>query len=113
MQPQTMALLSRASGTSIIKETVFENRFMHVDELKKMGADIHCEGNTCIIKGKDVLFGAEVFATDIRAGAGLIIAALGAQGVSKIHKIDHIERGYEKIDEKLAKIGANIKKIDE
>lgn len=108
MQAQMMALLSTISGTSIIVETIFENRFMHVQELRRMAADIKIEGRVAIIKGKNRLEGASVEATDLRAGAALVLAAIAAEGESKISKIEHVDRGYEKLHVKLANLGANI-----
>ena len=108
MQAQMMAILSIAKGTSVISETVFENRFMHVDELKRMGAEIKIEGRNAIIKGVKQLSGAQVKATDLRAGAALIIAGLIAEGETEISEIYHIDRGYDDIVSKLIKIGANI-----
>ena len=111
MQAQFMALMSIARGTSIIRETIFENRFMHVAELKRMGADISTEGGIATVKGIDKLRGAPVMATDLRASASLVVAALAAKGESIIHRIYHLDRGYEKIDEKLKNIGADIQRI--
>lgn len=111
MQAQFMALMSIARGTSIIKETIFENRFMHVAELRRMGADIVIEGGTATVRGIGKLRGAPVMATDLRASASLVVAALAARGESTIHRIYHLDRGYEKIDEKLKKLGADIQRI--
>jgi len=111
LQAQFMAYLSHADGSSIISESVFENRFMHVPELKRMGAEINIEGRTAIIKGVDRLSGTKVKATDLRAGAALIIAALTASGSTLISECEHIERGYEKFIDKLSMLGASIKKI--
>lgn len=108
MQAQMMAILSIARGTSVISETVFENRFMHVDELKRMGADIKIEGRNAIVKGVKTISGAQVKATDLRAGAALIIAGLIAEGETEINEIHHIDRGYDDIVQKLQNIGANI-----
>ncbi|MDD2619075.1 MAG: UDP-N-acetylglucosamine 1-carboxyvinyltransferase [Syntrophomonadaceae bacterium] len=108
MQAQMMALLSTVRGTSIVVETIFENRFMHVQELRRMGADIKTEGKIAIIKGKNSLEGTNVEATDLRAGAALILAALFADGETRIAKIEHINRGYEKIHQKLLGLGADI-----
>lgn len=113
MQAQFMALLTVAEGTSIITETVFENRFMHVNELKRMGAKIKIEGRTAIVQGVKALAGAQVKATDLRAGAAMILAALAAQGQTEVSNIYHIDRGYENLIEKLQGIGANIKRIQE
>ena len=112
MQAQMMALLTTAKGTSIITETVFENRFMHVDEFIRMGANIIIEGHTAIVKGVDRLTGAPVKATDLRAGAALIIAALKAEGTSEISGLYHIDRGYDNIVGKLQALGANIQRVE-
>lgn len=112
MQSQFMALMSVAEGTSIIIETVFENRFMHVDELKRMGADIKIDGRSAIIQGTNKLMGAPVKATDLRAGAALVLTGLIAEGTTEISNIYHIDRGYTHIEEKLSKIGAKIYRID-
>ncbi|MEW6740612.1 MAG: UDP-N-acetylglucosamine 1-carboxyvinyltransferase [Nitrospirota bacterium] len=111
MQAQFMAMMTVANGTSVIKETVFENRFMHVAELKRMGADISIEGGTATIKGVERLKGAPVMATDLRASASLVVAALCAEGETIIHRIYHLDRGYERMDEKLGKVGADIERI--
>ncbi len=111
MQPQMMALLSVVEGTSIIVETIFENRFMHVNELRRMGAEIKIEGRVAIIKGKRCLQGTTVEATDLRAGAALIIAAVGSTGETIINNAYHIDRGYEKIEEKLQSLGINASRI--
>lgn len=108
MQAQIMAYLSFAAGTSVISESVFENRFMHVQELLRMGADIKTEGKTAIIRGVKELTGAHVKASDLRAGAALIIAGLSAQGKTVVMENEHIERGYEDIDKKLNRMGAHI-----
>ncbi len=113
MQAQFMALMSVANGTSVIRETIFENRFMHVAELRRMGADISIEGGVATIKGVDKLRGAPVMATDLRASASLVVAALAAKGESVIHRIYHLDRGYELIDEKLKKIGADIQRVSD
>jgi len=113
MQAQFMAYLAVAKGTSIISETVFENRFMHVSELRKMGADIRIEGHSAIINGVSKLHGSCVRATDLRAGAAMIIAGLMADGVTVINDIQHIERGYEDICGCLKAVGAKISIVDE
>lgn len=112
MQSQMMALLTQADETSLIIETVWENRFMHVDELKRMGAEIKIDGHSALIKPGQ-LEGAEVRATDLRAGAALILAGLAAKGQTKITDIYHVERGYEKIEKKLCAVGAKINKVSE
>ncbi|MDA8213947.1 MAG: UDP-N-acetylglucosamine 1-carboxyvinyltransferase [Nitrospiraceae bacterium] len=111
MQAQFMTMMTIANGTSVIKETVFENRFMHVAELKRMGADISIEGGTATIKGVNKLKGAPVMATDLRASASLVVAALCAEGETVIHRIYHLDRGYEKMDEKLRHVGADIERV--
>ncbi len=110
MQAQFMSMMAMANGTSVIKETIFENRYMHVAELRRMGADINIDGGTATIHGTDKLKGAPVMATDLRASASLVVAALCARGESVIHRIYHLDRGYEKIDEKLRKIGADVER---
>lgn len=112
MQAQMMAFLSLAEGTSLITETVFENRFMHVDELRRMGANIKIEGRTAIVKGVKKLTGAQVKATDLRAGAALVLAGLAAEGVTRVSRLDHLDRGYVAMTEKLAGLGANIKRLE-
>lgn len=113
MQAQFAALNTMAEGTSTVVETVFENRFMHVQELKRMGADIEIEGNTAIIRGVEALTSAPVMATDLRASASLIIAGLVASGETEVQRIYHIDRGYENIEEKLALLGAKIRRVHE
>jgi len=108
MQAQFMALMTRAEGTSQISETVFENRFMHVCELQRMGADIQIDGHSAIIRGVEQMTGAPVMATDLRASASLILAGLAAENTTEISRIYHLDRGYEKIEEKLSALGANI-----
>ena len=110
MQAQFVALNAIAEGTATVVETVFENRFMHVQELKRMGADIEIEGNTAIIRGVEGLTSAPVMATDLRASASLIIAGLVASGETEVQRIYHIDRGYENIEEKLALLGAKIRR---
>ena len=111
MQAQFMALMSIAEGTSIITETIFENRFFHVSELKRMGADIKIQGNTAVVKGAARLSGAPVMATDLRASASLIIAGLAAEGETEVSRIYHLDRGYEMIEEKMSALGAKIKRV--
>ena len=111
MQAQFSALNAIAEGTGTITETIFENRFMHVQEMRRMGANIQLEGNTAIIKGVERLNGAPVMATDLRASAGLVLAALVADGETVVDRIYHLDRGYECIEEKLAQVGADIGRI--
>ena len=113
MQAQLMSLLCKADGTSVLKETIFENRFMHVPELSRMGAEIETEGRTAIVKGAIDLTGAEVMATDLRASMSLIIAALAAQGETTVRRIYHLDRGYERLEEKLQLVGADIERLDD
>ena len=109
LQPQLAALATQMEGSTIITETIFENRFMYADELALLGADIHVQGRTAIVTGKSELSGAKVKATDLRAGAALIIAGLIAHGVTEICEAQHLERGYEALDQKLASLGARIR----
>lgn len=111
MQPQMTVLLGTAQGTSIVTESIFDNRFKYVDELARMGANIKVEGNTAIISGVDKYSGASITAPDLRAGAALVIAALVADGESVVDDITYIERGYEDFDQKLAGLGANIVRV--
>lgn len=111
MQAQFCALNAVANGTGTIVETVFENRFMHAQELQRMGADLSVEGNTVIIRGVERLTGAQVMATDLRASASLVLAGLVAEGVTVVDRIYHIDRGYERIEEKLAQLGAKIRRL--
>ncbi|AEG14742.1 UDP-N-acetylglucosamine 1-carboxyvinyltransferase [Desulfofundulus kuznetsovii DSM 6115] len=111
MQPQMMALACLAEGTSVITETVFENRFKHVSELRRMGADIKVEGQIAIIKGVERLTGAPVMATDLRAGAALVLAALAAENGTVVEGVEHIDRGYEKMEQKYTALGARIMRI--
>ncbi|CQR71307.1 UDP-N-acetylglucosamine 1-carboxyvinyltransferase 1 [Sporomusa ovata DSM 2662] len=111
LQAPMLSLVTIAKGTSIITETIFENRFKHVDELTRMGAKIKVEGRTAIIRGVAKLTGAIVAAPDLRAGSALVLAALAAEGTSEIEQVYHIERGYESIDKKLQALGANIVKV--
>ena len=113
MQAQFMALNTFSNGVGEITENIFENRFMHVQELRRMGALIDIKHNTAIIRGGDLLEGAKVMATDLRASAGLVLAALVAKGDTQIDRIYHLDRGYEKLEEKFNQLGANIKRIYE
>jgi UDP-N-acetylglucosamine 1-carboxyvinyltransferase len=111
MQAQFMAINCIAEGVATIRETIFENRFMHVNELMRLGANIQIEGNNAIVRGVDRLEGASVMATDLRASASLVIAGLVAQGETVIDRIYHLDRGYERIEEKLEKLGAQVKRV--
>jgi UDP-N-acetylglucosamine 1-carboxyvinyltransferase len=113
MQAQLMALLCKAEGASVLKETIFENRFMHVPELARMGADVTTEGRTAIVRGVERLTGAEVMATDLRASMSLVIAALAAEGETQVRRIYHLDRGYERLEEKLQLAGADIERVDD
>lgn len=112
MQAQFMSLMSTIQGTSMIIETIFENRFMHVSELKRMGANIKIEGRTAVLEGVKKLTGAQVKATDLRAGAALVLAGLTAEGETVIDDIEHIDRGYYELEKKLMSLGAKIKRVD-
>ncbi len=111
MQAQFMALDAIAEGTGVITETIFENRFMHALELQRLGADIEISGNTAVVRGVPALQGATVMATDLRASASLVVAALVAQGETCIERIYHLDRGYESIEEKLSRLGASIRRV--
>ena len=112
MQAQFMALNCIAEGVGVINETIFENRFMHVNELLRLGADIQVEGHTAIVRGNEKLGGAPVMATDLRASASLILAGLVADGDTVIDRIYHLDRGYENIEAKLSALGASIRRVD-
>jgi UDP-N-acetylglucosamine 1-carboxyvinyltransferase len=111
MQAQFMVLMSVAEGSSMISETIFENRFIHVSELIRMGADINVDGNIAIVKGKPRLSGAQVMATDLRASASLILAGLVADGTTEVNRVYHLDRGYESIEKKFEGLGADIKRV--
>ena len=111
MQAQFMVLMSAANGLSMISETIFENRFIHVSELKRMGANIQVTGNTALVTGIPMLHGAPVMATDLRASASLILAGLVAKGTTEVSRVYHLDRGYEAIEKKFARLGADIKRI--
>ena len=113
LQPQMGVVLSTANGTSIINESIWESRFQYTEELNKMGAKITSQGKSAIFEGVDELFGAPVYSTDLRAGAALIIAGVSANGTTEVYNLEHIDRGYENIEEKFRKIGANIKRVNE
>jgi UDP-N-acetylglucosamine 1-carboxyvinyltransferase len=111
MQAQMMALLCRAEGSSVLTETIFENRYMHVPELNRMGAHIETSGRTAIVHGVPRLTGAEVMATDLRASMSLVIAGLAAEGETQVHRLYHLDRGYERLEEKLALLGAQVERV--
>jgi len=111
LQAQLMALMTRADGTSRITETIFENRFMHVQELVRLGAHIHLDGETATIEGVKQLTGAQVMATDLRASVSLVIAALAAEGETMVNRVYHLDRGFERVEDKLARCGATIERI--
>jgi UDP-N-acetylglucosamine 1-carboxyvinyltransferase len=113
MQAQFMALATQANGVSTIEERLFENRFMHVSELKRLGADIHLNGHVSTIKGKKELYGADVMATDLRASSALVLCALVAKDITKVHRIYHLDRGYESLESKLEILGAKIRRLKE
>jgi UDP-N-acetylglucosamine 1-carboxyvinyltransferase len=111
LQAQMMSLMTVATGLSVITETVFENRFMHVSELIRMGADIVIQGNSAIVRGVPRLLGAPVMATDLRASASLILAGLVAEGETELSRIYHLDRGYERIEEKFRALGADMERV--
>jgi UDP-N-acetylglucosamine 1-carboxyvinyltransferase len=113
MQAQYMALMTQADGTSVITETIFENRFLHALELMRLGADIGLEGRRAVVRGRTRLTGAKIQASDLRASASLVLAALAAEGETLIDRVYHIDRGYERIEEKLVRVGARIRRISE
>jgi len=113
MQAQFMALSTQANGVSVIEERLFENRFMHVSELQRMGAKITLKGNIATIEGKSPLMGADVMATDLRASSALVLAGLAAEGVTNIHRIYHLDRGYENLESKLTSLGADVERLSE
>ncbi|MEO2065381.1 MAG: UDP-N-acetylglucosamine 1-carboxyvinyltransferase [Desulfurobacteriaceae bacterium] len=112
MQAQFMAAMCLAEGVSVIKETIFENRFMHALELKRLGADLKIDGNTVVVKGVKKLSGAKVTATDLRASASLVIAGLAAENTTEVYRIYHLDRGYERMEEKLKALGAEIERVE-
>jgi UDP-N-acetylglucosamine 1-carboxyvinyltransferase len=111
MQAQFMGLMTMAKGKSHIRETIFENRFMHVQELARLGADIHLHGDMAEVRGVTKLTGADVMATDLRASVSLVIAGLAAQGETNIHRVYHLDRGFEALEEKLQGVGADVTRI--
>ena len=110
MQAQFMAMLTLAEGTSLLTETIFENRYMHVPELNRMGAEIEVRGRSAVVRGVDGLIGAEVMATDLRASMSLVLAGLAAKGETQVHRVYHLDRGYERLEEKLQAVGADIER---
>ena len=113
LQPQMGVVLATADGTSIINESIWESRFQYTEELNKMGAKISAHGKTAVFDGVDTLIGAPVYASDLRAGAALIIAGICAEGTTEVYNLEHIDRGYENIEEKFRKLGANIERVVE
>jgi UDP-N-acetylglucosamine 1-carboxyvinyltransferase len=113
MQAQFMAMLTLAEGTSLLTETIFENRYMHVPELNRMGADIEVRGRSAVVRGVAQLHGAEVMATDLRASMSLVLAGLAADGETHVHRVYHLDRGYERLEEKLSAVGAEIERSGE
>jgi UDP-N-acetylglucosamine 1-carboxyvinyltransferase len=112
LQPQAIALLSIADGTALITENLFEGRFMFCDEIARMDAEVRTDGHHAVVRGKPRLSGAPVRATDIRAGAGLVIAGLVAEGVTEISDIEHIDRGYVRLEDQLRSLGADVQRVD-
>jgi len=113
MQAQFMAMLTKANGASVLTETIFENRYMHVPELARMGADIGVNGRTAVVRGVDRLVGAPVMATDLRASMSLILAGLAAEGETQVNRVYHLDRGYERLEEKLSAVGADIERASD
>jgi len=111
LQAQLMALVARADGSSHIRETIFENRFMHVQELARLGADIHLDGQVATVRGVPKLTGAPVMATDLRASVSLVIAGLAAEGETVVNRVYHLDRGFERIEDKLGACGAEIERL--
>jgi UDP-N-acetylglucosamine 1-carboxyvinyltransferase len=113
MQAQFMAMLTLADGTSLLTETIFENRYMHVPELNRMGAEIEVRGRSAVVRGVERLIGAEVMATDLRASMSLVLAGLAAQGETQVHRVYHLDRGYERLEEKLQAVGADVERASD
>jgi UDP-N-acetylglucosamine 1-carboxyvinyltransferase len=113
LQAQFMALLTQAGGAGTVKETIFENRFMHVSELTRMGADIRIEGNVAVVSGGRPLAGAPVMASDLRASACLVLAGLCASGTTEIRRIYHLDRGYERLERRLTELGGRVERVKE
>ena len=111
LQAQAMALMTVADGAAMVTETIFENRFMHAQELRRMGADITVRGATALVRGVPSLTGAQVMATDLRASSSLVLAGLAAEGETVVHRVYHLDRGYERIEDKLAACGAEIDRV--
>jgi UDP-N-acetylglucosamine 1-carboxyvinyltransferase len=111
LQAQLMALVTRAGGTSRIRETIFENRFMHVQELARLGADIHLDGQVATVRGVERLKGAQVMATDLRASVSLVIAGLAAEGETTVNRVYHLDRGFERLEDKLGRCGATVERL--
>jgi UDP-N-acetylglucosamine 1-carboxyvinyltransferase len=111
LQAQYMALMSIANGTSQIRETVFENRFMHVPELARMGANIKVDGDMAAVTGVETLKGAQVMATDLRASVSLVLAGLVAEGETVVNRVYHLDRGFERLEEKLSRVGAEVERL--
>ena len=113
MQAQFMAMLLCANGASVLTETIFENRYMHVPELARMGADIQVKGRTAVVRGVQRLVGAPVMATDLRASMSLVIAGLVADGETQVARVYHLDRGYERLEEKFAAVGADVERVSD
>jgi len=113
LQAQFMALMTVAKGTSTIRETIFENRFMHVPELGRLGADIRVEGDIAIVRGVEKLKGAPVMATDLRASVSLVLAGLAAEGETLVNRVYHLDRGFDRLEQKLSGVGAEIARVPE
>ena len=113
MQAQFMAMLCMAQGASVLTETIFENRYMHVPELSRMGAHIDVKGRTAVVHGVDKMIGAPVMATDLRASMSLVLAGLAAEGVTEVNRVYHLDRGYERLEEKLQAVGADIERASD
>jgi UDP-N-acetylglucosamine 1-carboxyvinyltransferase len=111
MQAQMMVLLAVGAGSSVVTETIFENRYMHVLELQRLGADITVDGKTAVVKGVHRLSGAPVMASDLRASAALVLAGLVASGSTEVQRVYHLDRGYERLEEKLSRLGARIRRV--
>ena len=113
LQAQIMALMTVADGASVIRETIFENRFMHVPELARMGAQVRIDGDTATVRGVEKLKGAPVMATDLRASVSLVLAGLAAEGETNVSRVYHLDRGFDRLEEKLSRVGADIARVPE